>query len=273
MSRVPTTASTPTLSGSSAATIPPNTTTSATNVNGAVSSSERLRSCSACWLIWRAISALPVTAVVMQAGRGRVPLGEPFGDLDLVVETTLHRPEHQGLPAVVALQRGQVPGPVRRGRRRCPARPPALRDRQAGSPNRRVVDAAVTRGDEHDEVRLAGIGEPMLDLGRGARRLGPRIFHATDGQLLLDVAADDRGEGQEQQGEHDHHPAAMHHEQREPTHPLPPERAAPPAGALPTRRRYATPPWARCRRGRRDQRSGSRGGGPWRGRSGSWRSC
>ncbi len=64
---MPTTARTPTLSGSSAATTPPNTAIRARKMIGAVSISDRCRSFSACSLTCRAISARPVTAVVMTA--------------------------------------------------------------------------------------------------------------------------------------------------------------------------------------------------------------
>ena len=60
---MPTTANTPTESGRSAATMLPNTITSAIAVNGAVMSSDRSRSLRACSEIWWVSTASPVASV------------------------------------------------------------------------------------------------------------------------------------------------------------------------------------------------------------------
>ena len=60
ITKVPSTARSPTPSGNAAAIRPPNTITSATKVMGALRRSARLRSFSAWFTSWRVTSAIPV---------------------------------------------------------------------------------------------------------------------------------------------------------------------------------------------------------------------
>ena len=81
-------------------------------------------------------------------------------------------PKTRAWLAVVALERGRGSRPSTTTPRRCPARRPAASVIvEPCGPDRRVVDVAVASGDEHDEVGLPGVGEPLAAIS--TRRCGP----------------------------------------------------------------------------------------------------
>ncbi len=208
----------PTASGSSAATIEPNTQTSRISVIGMAIISAVRRSRSIVWVTaalttasppaWT-VTASPPTARLVERVDERV---SPLDRLRLV---TLDVGEDERVVAVMAAQRRRIAErPVRDGEVDVVEAADELGDVGAGGAGRIAVDIAIRRRDDEHDVGL-DLAERILEHVLGPHRFGTGGIEAAGDEVAGDAAAEQGGGHRQQQHADQREPPAANDERAE----------------------------------------------------------